>query len=95
MTETSHLLNIQIVFLKETNHYSLLISSLAAKNGIYIDLVKDVRDAFEECRLVKINCEGMHASDYKKIGAKLMVCDHVINMNLISLFSFWKTFPVL
>ncbi|KAM0951248.1 putative RNA-binding, CRM domain, YhbY-like superfamily, CRS2-associated factor, plant [Dioscorea sansibarensis] len=43
-----------------------------AKNGIYIDLVKDVRDAFEECHLVKINCEGMHASDYKKIGAKLM-----------------------
>lgn len=50
----------------------LLISSVAAKNGIYIDLVKDVRDAFEECHLVKINCEGMHASDYKKIGAKLM-----------------------
>ncbi|KAJ0976461.1 hypothetical protein J5N97_018426 [Dioscorea zingiberensis] len=43
-----------------------------AKNGIYLNLVKDVRDAFEESPLVKINCEGMHASDYKKIAAKLM-----------------------
>lgn len=46
----------------------------AAKNGIYISLVKDVRDAFEGSELVKINCEGMHASDYKKLGAKLKVC---------------------
>ncbi|URD85899.1 CRS2-associated factor 2 [Musa troglodytarum] len=42
-----------------------------AKNGIYINLVKDVRDAFEESELVKVNCQGMHASDYKKLGAKL------------------------
>ncbi|KAI3969358.1 hypothetical protein MKW92_000011 [Papaver armeniacum] len=42
-----------------------------AKNGIYITLVKDVRDAFEGSPLVKIDCRGMHASDYKKIGAKL------------------------
>ncbi|ONK61649.1 uncharacterized protein A4U43_C08F32150 [Asparagus officinalis] len=42
-----------------------------AKNGIYLNLVKDVRDAFEGSPLVKINCQGMHASDYKKIGAKL------------------------
>ncbi|RZC89276.1 hypothetical protein C5167_030965 [Papaver somniferum] len=42
-----------------------------AKNGIYMTLVKDVRDAFEGSPLVKIDCRGMHASDYKKIGAKL------------------------
>ncbi|KAK9147125.1 hypothetical protein Sjap_007028 [Stephania japonica] len=42
-----------------------------AKNGTYINLVSDVRNAFEETPLVKINCEGMHASDYKKLGAKL------------------------
>ncbi|KAL5227867.1 hypothetical protein ABZP36_016132 [Zizania latifolia] len=42
-----------------------------AKNGIYISLVKDVRDAFEGHDLVKINCEGLNPSDYKKIGAKL------------------------
>lgn len=41
------------------------------KNGVYISLVKDVRDAFEGSPLVKIDCKGMHASDYKKIGAKL------------------------
>lgn len=42
-----------------------------AKNGIYITLVKDVRDAFEGSDLVKIDCEGLNPSDYKKIGAKL------------------------
>ncbi|KAK8484066.1 hypothetical protein V6N13_017478 [Hibiscus sabdariffa] len=42
-----------------------------AKNGVYASLVKDVRDAFEGSPLVKIDCKGMHASDYKKIGAKL------------------------
>lgn len=42
-----------------------------SKNGVYITLVKDVRQAFEESSLVKIDCRGMHASDYKKIGAKL------------------------
>ncbi|CAN6469862.1 unnamed protein product [Victoria cruziana] len=43
-----------------------------AKNGVYINLVKDVREAFEQSSLVKINCQGMHATDYKKLGAKLM-----------------------
>ncbi|TVU21107.1 hypothetical protein EJB05_30723, partial [Eragrostis curvula] len=42
-----------------------------AKNGIYISLVKDVRDAFEANELAKIDCEGLNPSDYKKIGAKL------------------------
>lgn len=50
---------------------SLLPICKLAKNGIYLTLVKDVRDAFEGSHLAKINCEGMHASDYKKIGAKL------------------------
>ncbi|KAF5741079.1 RNA-binding CRS1 / YhbY (CRM) domain-containing protein [Tripterygium wilfordii] len=42
-----------------------------AKNGVYITLARDVRQAFEGSPLVKIDCKGMHASDYKKIGAKL------------------------
>ncbi|XP_030472019.2 CRS2-associated factor 2, chloroplastic [Syzygium oleosum] len=42
-----------------------------AKNGIYLTLVKDVRNAFEGSPLVKIDCQGMHASDFKKLGAKL------------------------
>ncbi|GMJ07402.1 CHLOROPLAST RNA SPLICING2-ASSOCIATED FACTOR1 [Hibiscus trionum] len=42
-----------------------------AKNGVYADLVKNVREAFEECELVRINCQGIKGSDYRKIGAKL------------------------
>ncbi|CAK7337460.1 unnamed protein product [Dovyalis caffra] len=41
------------------------------KNGVYLDLVKNVREAFEECELVRINCQGMNGSDFRKIGAKL------------------------
>jgi RNA-binding protein YhbY len=41
------------------------------KNGVYFNLVKEVREAFEECELVRINCRGMKPSDYKRIGAKL------------------------
>ncbi|KAI3827207.1 hypothetical protein L1987_01279 [Smallanthus sonchifolius] len=41
------------------------------KNGVYCDLVNNVREAFEACDLVRINCEGMNGSDYRKIGAKL------------------------
>ncbi|XVE75019.1 hypothetical protein DITRI_Ditri12bG0063800 [Diplodiscus trichospermus] len=52
---------------------SLLPICKLAKNGVYTSLVKDVRDAFEGSTLVKIDCKGMHASDYKKIGAKLKV----------------------
>ncbi|KAJ8564469.1 hypothetical protein K7X08_000929 [Anisodus acutangulus] len=42
-----------------------------AKNGVYCDLVKNVREAFEACELVRINCQGLNPSDYRKIGAKL------------------------
>lgn len=41
------------------------------KNGVYTGLVKHVREAFEECELVRIDCQGMNGSDYKKIGGKL------------------------
>ncbi|KAK9073750.1 hypothetical protein SSX86_006344 [Deinandra increscens subsp. villosa] len=41
------------------------------KNGVYCDLVNSVREAFEACNLVRINCQGMNGSDYRKIGAKL------------------------
>ncbi|KAL8550512.1 hypothetical protein ACS0TY_009075 [Phlomoides rotata] len=42
-----------------------------AKNGVYINLVRDVRTAFEGSELVKIDCRGLQPSDYKKVGAKL------------------------
>ncbi|KAL2321313.1 hypothetical protein Fmac_030282 [Flemingia macrophylla] len=41
------------------------------KNGVYWDLVANVREAFEECELVRINCQGLDTSDYRRIGAKL------------------------
>ncbi|XP_022999431.1 CRS2-associated factor 1, chloroplastic isoform X1 [Cucurbita maxima] len=41
------------------------------KNGVYSNLVKHVREAFEECELVRVNCQGLNESDFKKIGAKL------------------------
>ncbi|OIW16083.1 hypothetical protein TanjilG_00040 [Lupinus angustifolius] len=41
------------------------------KNGVYCNLVNNVREAFEECELVRINCQGLNKSDYRKIGAKL------------------------
>lgn len=41
---------------------------------MYRDLVRNVREAFEECELVRINCQGMNGSDFRKIGAKLRVC---------------------
>ncbi|XP_020098385.1 CRS2-associated factor 1, chloroplastic [Ananas comosus] len=41
------------------------------KNGVYINLVQQVREAFEACELVRINCKDMDRSDCRKIGAKL------------------------
>ncbi|KAK7245435.1 hypothetical protein RIF29_40281 [Crotalaria pallida] len=41
------------------------------KNGVYHDLVANVREAFGECELVRINCQGLKESDYRRIGAKL------------------------
>lgn len=44
------------------------------KNGVYNKLPQQIREAFEVCELVRVNCKGMNRSDYKKIGAKLQVC---------------------
>ncbi|XP_051213998.1 CRS2-associated factor 1, chloroplastic [Lolium perenne] len=41
------------------------------KNGVYTHLVKEVREAFEACDLVRIDCSGLNKSDCRKIGAKL------------------------
>ena len=59
---------------RENMQIMIIFFSYAAKNGIYFTLVKDVRNAFEGSPLVKINCQGLDPSDYKKIGAKLKVC---------------------
>uniref|UniRef100_A0A2P2LHC7 CRM domain-containing protein n=1 Tax=Rhizophora mucronata TaxID=61149 RepID=A0A2P2LHC7_RHIMU len=44
---------------------------VTVKNGVYNNLVRHVRGAFEECELVRINCRGLNGSDYHRIGAKL------------------------
>eukprot|EP00250_Pteridium_aquilinum_P008457 c17960_g1_i1 orf=84-1781(+) len=44
---------------------------ILSKNGYYGDLVRHVREAFEDDELVRIDCKGLNTSDYKKIGAKL------------------------
>ncbi|KAE9600329.1 hypothetical protein Lal_00046052 [Lupinus albus] len=41
------------------------------KNGVYCDLVANVREALGECELVRINCEGLSESDYRRIASKL------------------------
>lgn len=51
---------------------------IAAKNGVYCDLVKNVREAFEACELVRISCQGLNGSDYRKIGAKLKVWSFIL-----------------
>ncbi|KAM7264318.1 hypothetical protein ACFE04_002001 [Oxalis oulophora] len=50
---------------------SLLPICKLAKNGVYVSLAQDVKDAFEGSPLVKVDCRGLDPSDYKKIGAKL------------------------
>ena len=53
---------------------------IAAKNGVYITLIRDVRTAFEGSPLVKVDCKGMEPSDYKKLGAKLKVINERENI---------------
>ncbi|KAL2629644.1 hypothetical protein R1flu_014330 [Riccia fluitans] len=42
-----------------------------SKNGVYMNLVEDVRAQFTVDEVVRVDCTGLNPSDYKKIGAKL------------------------
>ncbi|KAF5731685.1 CRS2-associated factor 1 mitochondrial [Tripterygium wilfordii] len=42
-----------------------------AKNGYYGSLIPMVRDGFLTNELIRIDCQGLERSDYKKIGCKL------------------------
>lgn len=53
--------------------YTNLEAAFAAKNGYYASLVPMVRDAFLTEELVRIDCQGLEKSDFKKIGCKLRV----------------------
>ncbi|XP_058222404.1 CRS2-associated factor 1, mitochondrial isoform X2 [Rhododendron vialii] len=58
---------------KEMRKKGLAVPPLTrlAKNGFYGSLVPMVRDAFLANDLVRIDCQGLEKSDYKKIGFKL------------------------
>lgn len=56
----------------------LLFSCVIGKNGVYINLVQQVQEAFEACELVRINCKDMDRSDCRKIGAKLKVSKNFV-----------------
>jgi RNA-binding protein YhbY len=45
--------------------------------GMYQNLVKTVKDAFEVDEIVKVDCRELDRSDMKKIGAKLRVSPHI------------------
>lgn len=58
---------------KEMRKRGLAVPALTklAKNGYYAFLVPMVRDAFLSCELVRIDCQGLERTDYKKVGCKL------------------------
>ncbi|KAG9445483.1 hypothetical protein H6P81_016823 [Aristolochia fimbriata] len=58
---------------KEMRKRGLAVPALTklAKNGYYGSLVPMVRDAFLTDELVRLDCNGLERSDYKKIGCKL------------------------
>ncbi|XP_057508679.1 CRS2-associated factor 1, mitochondrial-like isoform X1 [Actinidia eriantha] len=58
---------------KEMRKKGLAAPPLAklAKNGYYGSLVPMVQDAFLDSELVRIDCQGLEKSDYKKVGYKL------------------------
>ncbi|KAF7825966.1 CRS2-associated factor 1, mitochondrial [Senna tora] len=58
---------------KEIRKRGLAVPALTklGKNGYFGSLVPMVRDAFLSCELVRIDCQGLEKSDYKKIGCKL------------------------
>ena len=56
--------------------YRVLLCLFSGKNRLYSTLVEDVRNAFKLDDLVRIDCQGLKPTDYKKIGAKLKVSSH-------------------
>ena len=44
-----------------------------ARNGVYVNVVQRVRDAFESEEVVRLDCSYVGTSDCKRIGVKLRV----------------------
>lgn len=45
----------------------------AARNGVYVNVVDRVREAFETEEVVRLDCTHVGTSDCKRIGVKLRV----------------------
>jgi len=43
----------------------------AARNGVYVNVVDKVREAFKTVEVVRLDCSHVGTSDCKKIGVKL------------------------
>ena len=46
---------------------------VAARNGVYVNVVERVREAFETEEVVRLDCKHVGTNDCKKIGVKLRV----------------------
>lgn len=44
-----------------------------ARNGVYVNVVERVRDAFKTKEVVRLDCAHVGTSDCKRIGVKLRV----------------------
>ena len=49
------------------------VNLCSARNGVYVNVVDRVRDAFETEEVVRLDCKHVGMSDCKKIGVKLKV----------------------
>lgn len=46
---------------------------MAARNGVYVNVVERVREAFKTVEVVRLDCTHVGTSDCKRIGVKLRV----------------------
>jgi hypothetical protein len=51
----------------------LIFLCCAARNGVYVNVVDKVREAFKTVEVVRLDCSHVGTSDCKKIGVKLRV----------------------
>lgn len=54
--------------------YVFIVSMFStARNGVYVNVVERVREAFNDEEVVRLDCAHVGTSDCKKIGVKLRV----------------------
>jgi hypothetical protein len=68
-----------IVVLSSYLFYQRVFLCCAARNGVYVNVVDKVREAFKTVEVVRLDCTHVGISDCKKIGVKLRVCSHALS----------------